>query len=233
MTPEMQRLYDGGNWMVRMDNDGVSPSEEAGGFRWAPLGEWTEAPDWDPSPRCGEGLHGQSPRGHGCCIAGSRLVLCETEGEQIPIDGDKVKVLRARIMAVNEGIPPEFLAGVSLNLEGYTHPLPAGLASVGGNLYLRGYTHPLPAGLASVGGSLDLEGYGHPLPAGLASVGGNLDLRGYTHPLPAVLASVGGNLDLEGYGHPLPSGLASVGGYLDLGGYTHPLPAGLRNRDTR
>ena len=35
-----------------------------------------------------------------------------------------------------------------LDLNGYAHPLPATLTSVGGNLYLRGYTHPLPAGLA-------------------------------------------------------------------------------------
>ena len=36
------------------------------------------------------------------------------------------------------------------------------------DLDLRGYTHPLPAGLTSVGGDLDLRGYAHPLPAGLA-----------------------------------------------------------------
>ena len=57
-----------------------------------------------------------------------------------------------------------------------------------GNLYLRGYSHPLPAGLASVGGNLYLSGYTHPLPVGLASVGGNLYLSGYSHPLPAGLA---------------------------------------------
>ena len=41
----------------------------------------------------------------------------------------------------------------------------------GGSLDLRGYTHPLPATLTSVGGSLDLEGYTHPLPAWIISAG--------------------------------------------------------------
>ena len=36
-----------------------------------------------------------------------------------------------------------------------------------GPLYLDGYAHPLPAGLTSVGGDLYLDGYAHPLPAGL------------------------------------------------------------------
>jgi hypothetical protein len=72
-------------------------------------------------------------------------------------------------------------------VEGYTHPLPAGLTSIGGFLCVRGYTHPLPAGLTSIGGSLDVEGYTHPLPAGLTSIGRSLYVRGYTHPLPAGL----------------------------------------------
>ena len=115
----------------------------------------------------------------------------------------------------------------NLDLSDYTHPLPVGLASVGGYLYLSGYSHPLPAGLASVGGGIYLSDYTHPLPVGLASVGGDLYLRGYTHPLPVGLASVGGNLHLRDYTHPLPVGLASVGGYLYLSGYSHPLAAGL------
>ena len=32
----------GDNWMVRTDNDG----EGYRGFRWAPVGEWTECPKW-------------------------------------------------------------------------------------------------------------------------------------------------------------------------------------------
>jgi hypothetical protein len=99
----------------------------------------------------------------------------------------------------------------SLYLEGYAHPLPAWLTSVGGYLYLRGYAHPLPAGFASVGGSLYLEGYAHPLPAGFASVGGYLYMLGYAHPLPAGLTSVGGSLALHGYAHPLPDWIISAG----------------------
>ncbi len=83
----------------------------------------------------------------------------------------------------------------SLDLRGYTQPLPAGLTSVG-SLDLQGYTQPLPAGLTSVG-SLDLRGYTQPLPAGLTSVGGSLDLRGYTQPLPAWIVSAGA--DSRGY----------------------------------
>ena len=64
----------------------------------------------------------------------------------------------------------------------------AGPLHIRGDLDLNGYAHPLPATLTSVGGFLDLLGYAHPLPATLTSVGGNLYLRGYTHPLPAGLA---------------------------------------------
>ena len=84
-----------------------------------------------------------------------------------------------------------------LDLQDYAHPLPAGLASIGGSLDLQGYAHPLPAGLASIGGYLDLQGYAHPLPAGLASIGGSLNLRGYAHPLPDWIIPAG--VDVRGY----------------------------------
>ncbi len=221
-------LLKSNDWMIRFDNDGISYN----GFKWAPIGEWTIAPDWNNRPECGGGLHGQSPMAAGDCIGGSRMVLVETQGEKVSINR-KIKVPKARIIAINEDIPAEFIIkllnhGGTLKLNSYNHPLPANLASVGGDLDLRGYNHPLPANLASVGGDLYLRGYNHPLPANLASVGGDLYLRGYNHPLPANLASVGGYLDLRGYNHPLPANLASVGGYLDLEGYNHPLPAKLK-----
>jgi len=185
---ETQRLLKSGDWMLRFDDDGVSYA----GFRWNGIGEWTEASDWKTKAECGNGLHGQSPKGAGYCQSSSRMVLCETEGEHIVIDKDKMKVRRAKIIAINEDIPVLFLKellkhGGSLKLAKYNHPLPANLASVGGSLYLEGYNHPLPANLASVGGYLYLEGYNHPLPANLASVGGSLYLEGYNHPLPAKL----------------------------------------------
>ena len=200
---EIDRLLETGNWLVRMDNEGVSYA----GFRWEPLDKWTTAPDWEDKAECGNGLHGQNAKGHGYCQGGTRLVLCETKGDQVIIDKDKVKVKYAKIIAINEDIPPQFLELCSLDLRNYQHPLPAGLKSVGGYLDLSNYQHPLPAGLKSVGGSLYLRNYQHPLPAGLKSVGGSLDLSNYQHPLPAGPKSVGGDLDLRNYQHPLPAGL--------------------------
>jgi hypothetical protein len=165
---KIRALLESGNWMLRFDNEGVSYA----GFRWNGVGRWTEALDWNPKARCGNGLHGQSPKGAGFCQTGERMVLCETKGKQVVVDGNKVKVRYAKIIAVNDDIPVEFFEN---------------LASVGGYLYLEGYNHPLPANLASVGGYLYLRGYNHPLPANLASVGGYLYLRGYNHPLPAKL----------------------------------------------
>ena len=46
-----------------------------------------------------------------------------------------------------------------------------------GYLDLQGYAHPLPAGLASIGGSLNLRGYAHPLPDWIIPAG--VDVRGY------------------------------------------------------
>jgi hypothetical protein len=196
-----------GNWMIRADNDGQSYR----GFRWAPPGEWTEAPDWSPEPKCGGGLHGQT-KDHGGFITGSRLLFCEYDPADVVTLGDKVKVRRARILLVNR--------------------LPAGL-TVGGSLYLYGCTAlaSLPAGL-TVGGSLDLHGCTSlaSLPAGL-TVGGSLYLGGCTAlaSLPVGL-TVGGSLDLYGCTAlaSLPAGL-TVGGWLDLYGCTAlaSLPAGL------
>ena len=125
---EIKSLLKSGDWMIRFDNDGVA----FGGFRWKGIDEWTEASDWNTTPTCGHGLHGQNPKAAGHCTYGSRMVLCETKGEQIIIENNNVIVKYAKIIAVNEEIPLEFITG---------------LASVGGSLYLRGYDHPLPAGL--------------------------------------------------------------------------------------
>jgi hypothetical protein len=123
-----QQLLKTGNWMIRFDNDGVA----YGGFRWNPSGEWTIATNWKMRAKCGNGLHGQSINGCGYCQAGSRLVLCETDGKQIAIDGNKIKVKKAKIIAVNKDIPAIFINellnhGGSLQLSSYNHPLPAKL----------------------------------------------------------------------------------------------------------
>jgi len=98
-----------GNWIIRADNNGRSHD---GAFAWAKPGEWTEAPDWDPAPECGHGLHGQD-REHGGYSRGTRLVFCDTEGEHVALY-DKVKVRRARILLVDE--LPEGLTAEVLNL---------------------------------------------------------------------------------------------------------------------
>ena len=165
-----------GNWIIRADNDGVSANENASGFKWAPLGEWTEAPDWDDSPECGHGLHGQD-KTHGGTIFGTRLVFCDTDGQHVPIDRDKVKVRRARILMINE-LPAGLRVSGALDLSHTkVSELPTGLR-VGGYLDLS-YTKvkELPPGLR-VGGGLYLIGTKvSELPPGLR-VGGGLDLYG-------------------------------------------------------
>jgi hypothetical protein len=185
---KINALLESGNWMIRMDDEGLA----YGGFKWKTLGIWTYARDWNSEPVCGGGLHGQNHLASGHCSAGKRLVLCETDGEPVVIDGNKLKVAAARIIAINENIPVEFLNGMSLDLRNYAHPLPSGLTSIGGDCDLSNYAHPLPSGLTSIGGSCDLSNYAHPLPSGLTSIGGDCDLRNYAHPLPSGLTSING-----------------------------------------
>ena len=115
---------------VRFDDDGISYE----GFRWQPLGEWTEAPDWSEEPVCGQGLHYQGPEAGGCRNPGKRLVVIETDGPRVGIDGDKCKSRRARIIAINDLAPLRQMRWASsLNLRGCTSltALPEGL-TVGG-----------------------------------------------------------------------------------------------------
>ena len=112
-----------GNWMLRRSDDG----EAYGGFQWAPVGEWTEAPDWNQKPTCGGGLHGNGPRSTGHWTNGKDLDFCITDGNFVDIDGEKGKVRRAMVVLRNV--------------------LPEGL-HIGGSLYLRGtQITALPEGL--------------------------------------------------------------------------------------
>jgi len=92
------------HWMIRTDYDG----ESFGGFRWNPIGEWTEAPDWNPKPVGGGGLHGQGKaaglEGFGWAQPGTRFVFCEVDPKAgvVVVNGDKIKVRRARIMATGK-----------------------------------------------------------------------------------------------------------------------------------
>ena len=119
-------------WMLRRSNGGKSYND----FQWNPVGEWTEAPDWDPSPRCGGGLHGNGPKSiGGYYTAGVDIDFCFIDEPIVTID-EKIKVRRAMILSRNS--------------------LPEGL-QVGGNLDLRGtQITSLPEGL-QVGGYLDLQ----------------------------------------------------------------------------
>jgi hypothetical protein len=172
----IKRAVASGNWMIRADRGG----ESYGGFKWPPVGVWIECPNWDPTPVCGGGFHGQGAEASGALVINgpkdkpARCLFCETRGERVIIEGDKLKVPEARILLVND-------LSVARGL------------SVGGYLYLRGCTGltVLPEGL-SVGGYLDLEGCTGltVLPEGL-SVGGSLYLRGCTEELIADARSKG------------------------------------------
>jgi len=184
----IERVVKNGNWIVRTDNDGTS----YGGFKWSPLGEWTEAADWSDEANCQGGLFGQDAKNFGFCKKGSRFVFCETDGKHIAV-GNKCKVRRARILIIND-LPKSLQFGGSLDLEGtQITSLPEGL-SVGGYLNLEGtQITSLPEGL-SVGWSLYLRGTQiTSLPEGL-SVGWSLYLRGtQITSLPEGL-SVGGSI---------------------------------------
>lgn len=73
-----------------------------GGFRWPTSGP-VEAPDWDPAPKCGQGLHGLR-RGIGdydlLSIAPDAkwLVVKVRADELVAIDKDKVKFRRGEVV---------------------------------------------------------------------------------------------------------------------------------------
>jgi hypothetical protein len=206
-----------GRWMIRADNDGVSPNKKAGSFRWPEPGEWIKAPDFNARKECGGGLHGQDRTWGGYC-EGRRLVFCEWRGGYVGgIDGNKIKVEEARILLVGE-LPAGLICDGSLglsgcDLKGITLP-----QSIGGWLYLRGCNLNRITLPPSVGGSLHLSNCdlnGITLPQW---VGGSLDLSGCDLKGIALPHSVGGSIDLSGCdleGITLPR---AVGGWLDLSG---------------
>ncbi|MDE2103495.1 MAG: hypothetical protein KGL39_40015, partial [Patescibacteria group bacterium] len=112
IAARVKAVVSNGHWMIRADNNGISH----GGFRWAPVGVWTEAPDWNPLPICGGGLHGQSKKHGGLGNAG-RLVFCEYDPRDVVELNKKIKVRRARILMVNQ-LPAGLKVGGSLDLRG-------------------------------------------------------------------------------------------------------------------
>lgn len=131
----------GDNWMVRTDNDG----EGYRGFRWAPVGEWTECPKWSEKTRAdceSGGLFGQGPGGYGHAQPGTRFVFCETGPERMAVEGNKVKVRRARILYVGADAIAALRHVCGDNFAGSLYlsycTLPEGLAlpqTVGGRIY--------------------------------------------------------------------------------------------------
>ena len=207
--------FQAGNWMVRNDNAGVS----YGNFVWAPIGVWTEAPDWDANPCCGGGLHGQGPQAFGYAQAGTRLVLCEVDpADRACIGADKLKVRRARIVLVDDDVLRCFLGGFpgSFDLRSL-EALPEGVSlSAGGWLNLRSLK-ALPKGVSlSAGESLDLRSL-KALPEGVSlSAGEWLDLWSLEALPKEVSLSAGEWLDLRSL-KALPKGVSlSAGGSLDL-----------------
>ena len=138
ITNAVKKAVESGNWMIRLENEGgESPSSDAGGFKWKSIGRWTIAPDWRNAPKCGHGLHGQASEAGGQAIKGKYLVFCETRGERVIIDNNKIKVQSARRLLINL-LPMGLTFKSSLylsgcDLKGITLP-----TSVGGYLYLRG-----------------------------------------------------------------------------------------------
>jgi hypothetical protein len=127
-----------GDWMLRRSNGGKSYNNT---FQWADLGEWTEASDWQPTKQCGNGLHGCMQKFTGYYMTGKDLDFCEIDpAHVVDIDGDKVKVRRARVLLRN-ALPDNLSVSGSLYLSGCTGltALPDNL-SVSGSLYLSGCT---------------------------------------------------------------------------------------------
>lgn len=59
---QVKQVVANGNWMVCLDWD-----ECFGTFKWNPVGEWTEAPDWNPMKLHRHGLYGQDKDHGGHC----------------------------------------------------------------------------------------------------------------------------------------------------------------------
>ena len=120
-----------------------------GGFRW-PLDEGAEviAPDWDPTPVCGGGLHGLlNGAGNGGLIDWSTdavwIVAEIPDGETVvDLDG-KVKVRRCIVRHVGDKTSaPEFLAA-----HGHTEGVDGGTATAGdGGTATAGYDGTATAG---------------------------------------------------------------------------------------
>ena len=122
-----------------------------GGFRWT-LDEGAEviAPDWDPTPVCGGGLHGLlNGAGNGSLINWSTdaiWIVAEIPDDETVVDLDgKVKVRRCIVRHVGDKTSaPEFLAA-----HGHTEGVVSGTATAGDDgTATAGYAGTATAGVS-------------------------------------------------------------------------------------
>ena len=95
---KINEVLETGMWMIRRSNNGASCHN---GFQWAPIGEWTVAPDWNPVKECGGGLHGNGPLSKGHWANGRDIDFCAVENV-VDIDGEKIKCEKAMVLLRNE-----------------------------------------------------------------------------------------------------------------------------------
>ena len=100
VTPVWQWTYDGDKVLLVkwVNKDGTS----YGGFQWPESGP-VEAPDWDPEPKCGGGLHGW-PWGIGVGAgkepdySGRWLVFAADPEDVVWVDNEKAKCRTAEVV---------------------------------------------------------------------------------------------------------------------------------------
>lgn len=87
-------------WMLRRSRNGKA----FGGFQWNPIGQWTEAPDWKPVRKCGNGLHGNDGYSTGAGVRFQNLDVdfCIYDpSDMIRINQNEIKVKRAMVLLRN------------------------------------------------------------------------------------------------------------------------------------
>jgi hypothetical protein len=101
-----------------------------GGFQWPASGK-VEAPDWDPSPECGGGLHGLlNGQGDASLLDWSPdavWVVARPGRLLVDINGDKVKCKTATVIYSGDRVG----ALATLRAAGVTELLPGGTATAG------------------------------------------------------------------------------------------------------
>jgi len=76
------------------------------------IGEWVEAPDWDPIPRCGGGIHGLlEARGDWMLLHGAWWQVYEVSPDDVVrIDNEKAKFRSGRLVYFGNGEDQELLS---------------------------------------------------------------------------------------------------------------------------